>query len=123
MDKDLSYSERMKERQRIILEIDSVKNMIKDCDKKAEIIECEIRSYKQKIKDLEKELFETNKKKSELENEIKEFNSDYIKIGIPVPENSGYEMLNGLPSMKRDINIKLIKFLNDNKIREVFILI
>jgi peptidoglycan hydrolase CwlO-like protein len=50
MSKDLSYSERMKERQRIIWEIDSVKNMIKDCDKKSEKIKYEIESYKQNIK-------------------------------------------------------------------------
>jgi hypothetical protein len=41
---------------------------------------------------------------------------------ISVPENEGYEIDNGLPEMKRDINLKLVFYLldDDNKVRQVF---
>jgi hypothetical protein len=39
---------------------------------------------------------------------------------ISVPENEGYEIENGLPDMKRDINLKLVYYLNENQIRQVF---
>jgi hypothetical protein len=40
---------------------------------------------------------------------------------ISVPENEGYEIVNGLPNMKRDINLKLVYYLNENKIKQVLI--
>jgi hypothetical protein len=39
---------------------------------------------------------------------------------ISVPENEGYEIENGLPDMKRDINLKLVYYLDESKIRQVF---
>jgi hypothetical protein len=42
------------------------------------------------------------------------------KIRIVVPKNEGYEIENGLLDMKRDVNLKLVAFLNEDKIRQVF---
>jgi hypothetical protein len=44
-----------------------------------------------------------------------------INSGILVPES--YEIENGLPEMKRDINLKLVYYLDENQIREVFFFI
>jgi hypothetical protein len=42
--------------------------------------------------------------------------------GILVPKDEGYEIVNGLLDMKRDINLKLVFYLADdeNKIKQVF---
>jgi hypothetical protein len=68
----------------------------------------------------------TEEKKDEMEkvrknNELKDLESKYLKIGIPVPESKGYDfnIENGLFGMKRDINIKLTKYLKEPDVRQV----
>jgi hypothetical protein len=108
---NMSYEERMKERRRLISEIDSIELKVKDRNRKIEEIK------NKKI--LEKELEIIQNEKSEFERQLKELEKTYIKNGIPVPEKEGYEILNGLFGMKRDFNLKLTEHLDDDKIREV----
>jgi hypothetical protein len=64
------------------------------------------------------------KEQTELKEIINNLKEEVVVMGIPVPENEGYEIMNGLPNMRRDINLKLIFYLfDDNKIRQVFIII
>jgi predicted nucleic acid-binding Zn-ribbon protein len=129
MEKNLSYLERIKERQRIISEINSLQLQVDEINRKISDVELEIEGFKMKINVLEKEI-EIRKKKIEqhtkekrkFENMMKELDEKYVKKGIPVPENEGYEISNGIPNMKRDINLKLVVFLNDDKVRQVYCL-
>jgi hypothetical protein len=50
-------------------------------------------------------------------------NNFNAKRRILVPKDEGYEIENGLPNMKRDINLKLVAFLNDDKIKQVFFIL
>jgi predicted nucleic acid-binding Zn-ribbon protein len=109
---NMSYEERMKERKRLISEMDSIELKVKDWERKIEEIK------NKKI--LEKELENTQSEKSEFERQLRELEKTYIKNGIPVPEE-GYEILNGLFGMKRDINLKLTKYLDNDKIRQVLL--
>jgi type III secretory pathway component EscV len=90
----LSYSERMKERNRIISEIDP--------------LQLKLESLKEKTRE-----------KRKLEKKINKLKEKYIRNGIRVPENEGYEISNGLLGMKRDINLKLTDKLDDDKIKQV----
>jgi predicted nucleic acid-binding Zn-ribbon protein len=108
----MSYEERMKERRRLISEIDSVKLKVKDWNKKIEEI-------KKKKKISKKELENIQNEKFQFERQLRELEKTYIESGIPVPEKEGYEILNGLLGMKRDINLKLTEHLDDEKIRQV----
>jgi chromosome segregation ATPase len=101
----LSYSERMKERERIVLEIDSKKS--------------EIEKLNKKIKNLEKELKNWKIEKENLEEMMNKLKEDYISKGIPVPSEGEYEIRNGLLGIKRDLNLKLIKDLEDKEIQQV----
>jgi hypothetical protein len=58
-------------------------------------------------------------------NPVQKVEDKKIKIGILVPENGRYEIVNGLLKMKRDLNLKLVFYLrdDDNKIRQVFFII
>jgi predicted nuclease with TOPRIM domain len=111
--KNMSYEERMKERRRLIAEMDFVKTKVKDWNRKIEEI-------KNKIEILEKELKNIQNEKSEFETELKELEKTYI---IPVPEKEGYEILNGFLGMKRDINLELTEYLDDDKIRQVLFIL
>jgi hypothetical protein len=73
--------------------------------------------------DIKKEL-EYKKEQTKLEKIINNLEEYLIIIGISVPNNKGYEVLNGLTNMKRDVNLKLVFYLLDdeNKIRQVFLL-
>jgi predicted nucleic acid-binding Zn-ribbon protein len=129
MEINLSYLERMKEREKIISEINSIQPKVLQISRKISEIELEIESFKMKIKDVEKEIENRKKKivdhkkeKAEFENMIRDLDEKYVKKGIPVPENEGYEILNGIPNMKRDINLKLVGFLNIDKVRQVYCL-
>jgi DNA repair exonuclease SbcCD ATPase subunit len=129
MEKNLSYLERMKEREKIISEINSLQLQVDETNRKISEIELEIKSFKIKIKDLEKEIEIREKKieehikeKRKVKNMMKDLDEKYVKKGIPIPENEGYEILNGIPNMKRDINLKLVGFLNDDKVRKVYFL-
>jgi septal ring factor EnvC (AmiA/AmiB activator) len=102
----LSFEERMKERKRIISEINTS--------------ESKLEKIKKKINDLEKQLENSKREKTELENKIINLKQEKLKNGIPVPEIGEFEIKNGLPEMKRDINLKLVYYLDENKIREVF---
>jgi hypothetical protein len=163
---NMSYEERMKERRRLIAEIDSIELKVKDWDRKTDEISLKIENYnkkldeikekhnefkmkikeienefkekikefekiikekienvekepKLKIKNLEKKLKDCITEKNELIKNIKEIKSIYIRNGIPVPEEGGYEILNGFLGMKRDINLKLTEHLDNDKIRQV----
>jgi TolA-binding protein len=100
MEKSKSYSERMEERNKIILKINELKDEVKKLNEK-------IKELNEKIKEYLKEKKKTKKEKEEKEKEIKELESEYIKKGIPVPETEkgeevkGYEILNGIIGMKQ----------------------
>jgi DNA repair exonuclease SbcCD ATPase subunit len=116
-EKGLSYIERMKERQRIISELNNY-----NC--KLEKLKQRIEDNKQKMEDIKKELEKSNSEKTKLENYIKDLNEELIKNGIPVPEETGkYEISNGILGMKRDINLKLILYLYNDKIQQVYFLL
>jgi predicted nuclease with TOPRIM domain len=129
MEKNLSYLERMKEREKIISEINSIQSKVDETNKNISEIELEIEGFKMKINDLEKEIEirkkkieEIVKEKRDFENMMKNLHEKYVEKGIPVPENEGYEILNGIPEMKRDVNLKLVAFLNNDKVRQVYCL-
>jgi predicted nucleic acid-binding Zn-ribbon protein len=84
---NMSYEERMKERRRLISEMDFVKTKVKDWNRKIEEI-------KKQIEILKKELENTQSEKSEFEKQLRKVEKTYIKNGIPVPEKEGYEILN-----------------------------
>jgi seryl-tRNA synthetase len=100
------------------------KEKIKEFEKKfEEKIENVEKKPKLKIKNLEKKLKDCITEKNELINNINEIKSIYIRNGIPVPEGKGYEILNGLLGMKRDINLKLTEHLDNDKIRQVLFIL
>jgi Skp family chaperone for outer membrane proteins len=68
---------------------------------------------------LEKENGNENCNKDFLINTLKKLENIYEKCAIPVPEKGGYEIKNGLEGMKREINLKLTKYLDITKIRSV----
>jgi SMC interacting uncharacterized protein involved in chromosome segregation len=122
MEQNMSYEERMKEREMIISEIDGVKAEVENWDRKMDEINIEIEGLKQKIKNLHKEQEKHKKEKSKLLKKINDLEAILIKNGIPVPENGGFEISNGLLGMKRDINMKLTDYMTEEQIRQVFIL-
>jgi predicted PilT family ATPase len=160
----------MRERKRLLLEIESIEYEVRDLEKKTDEINLEIYDYNKKvyeidrkheeykaiIKDIEKELKEKIKEfekliaekmeniqkepkakirklkkkltdciieRKNLKDKIKEIISIYVENGIPVPENEGYEISNGLLGMKRDLNLILTGHLSEEEIRQVFYLI
>jgi hypothetical protein len=112
---NMSYEERMKERRRLISKIDFVKTKVKDWDRKIEEIK-----NKKKISKKEQKIIQNEK--LEFERQLRELERTYIENGIPAPEKEGYEILNGLLGMKRDINLKLTEHLDDEQIRQVLFL-
>jgi hypothetical protein len=121
IENNLSYEERLKERSRLISKIDEIQKKVDCCEKKIKGIKSEIGLYKNKIKKLEVEKQKIKREKWDFTKTINELREEYIKVGIAVPENGGYEIENGLSGMKRDINLKLTKFLDDNQIKQVFV--
>jgi predicted RNase H-like nuclease (RuvC/YqgF family) len=105
MEKNVVYKERMKIRIKMIEKINGDEKKIEELRKKAE--------------KLRKELSETEAEKKRLENEVAYAKENYVKLGIPVPEKEGYEVLNGILGMKRDINIKLTKKMDETEMRQV----
>jgi predicted nuclease with TOPRIM domain len=103
---NLRYEERMKKRKSIL--------------KKTDEIKIELEKINSKISNLEEELKNSKIEKVKLENEIKNLKEEYIEIGIPVPEDGDFEISNGLLGGKRDLNLKLIKDLDDKEITQVF---
>jgi hypothetical protein len=112
MDECLSYVERMKKIEKINLEINI------DCFRREKlrkmIREEDFVDVKQKWK--------YNREQKLLKKIIDNLKEKLIVMGIPVPELGGFEIENGLPNMKRDINLKLVGFLNDDKVRQVYFL-
>jgi chromosome segregation ATPase len=106
---NLTYEERMKERKRVILEINEAKAELKELNKK--------------ISDLETQLRNLNKEKRNFKEIVFNLEEELIRKGIPVPEEGNYEIENGLLGAKRDLNLKLIRDLKKKDIRQVFILI
>jgi predicted nuclease with TOPRIM domain len=102
----MNYEERMKERERIISEIDATKQKLQD--------------LKEQISNPENDLDTFEKKKSKLEKRFKDLETKYSEDGIPVPEGGEYEIENGLSGMNRDINFKLTEYLDEEQIRQVF---
>jgi hypothetical protein len=88
----------------------------------------EIQNYRQFFDSIINEENENDKEK--YKKEIQDFDSlahEEYKIRekldelfIPVPPGNQYEIIGGLPEMKRDINIKLSRFLEPEKTRELF---
>jgi hypothetical protein len=105
MDEQITYKERMKERNKILTELN--------------ILKVKVEEIKNKIKSEKNELENFYIEKSELENKIKDLEEKFIKVGIPVPEDEEYEIVNGLFGMKRDINLKLIKYLEEENVKQV----
>jgi predicted Zn-dependent peptidase len=114
MGNKLSYEERMAGWRKIVTEIQMVRSKIQELDE-------ELENLKKQPEKTEKP--SKIKEKSKLIDKLNRLNQSYIKIGIPVPENGGYEIENGLLGMKQDINIKTTEYLNDEKIKQVFIFI
>jgi chromosome segregation ATPase len=119
MESHISYSERMKERKRIISEIDTIKEEITNCDYKINTIKREIEELKKKIKNFEKELSYYQSEKQKLENKKRDHKANYLMYINPVGECEGHEVENGLLGMKRDINMKVTDYLSDAEIRQV----
>jgi DNA repair exonuclease SbcCD ATPase subunit len=115
----LSYEERMEERKKIIVEIDGIKIKIENLSKNMKNIEIKIKEFNDKMRKLKKEIKKCKEKKVNLFNEIKNLEKEYIEKGIPVPSLGKYEILNGLLGAKRDINIKLIRDLTDDDVKQV----
>jgi predicted nuclease with TOPRIM domain len=105
-DMNMSFEERMKERKRIITMIDEIKSKIEE--------------LKNKIAQLEEELKNCGTTKLNLEKKVNDLKEEYIQKGIPVPSDGNFEILNGLLGAKRDVNLKLISGLRDEKLRQVF---
>jgi hypothetical protein len=139
MEKNLSYLEKIENKERIIsnLLINNIK--LNDCEIKIAEIKSEEENFEMEInnvediekwenecsepmKILQKEFEKYYKNKTELEKIINNLKEELIVMGIPVPQNEGYEIINGLLDMKRDIKLKLVFYLvdDDNKIRQVF---
>jgi hypothetical protein len=114
MEKNISYFERMKKRKEIIDEMDKMSKNIDDLKKQVDGIEKKISDFKEKLKNVNNELNEKMEEKKKLE-------ESYLKSGIPVPEDGGFEISNGMIGMNRDINIKLTYKLDDHEVRQVFI--
>jgi hypothetical protein len=134
MEKSLTYLEKIEIKQRIISNILINTSALNDCDKKiAEINSEEKRFFKTSScddtekweNDFYKPLNDLEKEKIELQNIINNLKEEFIIIGVPVPQNKGYEIVNGLLEMKRDVNLKLIFYLTDdeNEIRQVFLIL
>jgi uncharacterized coiled-coil DUF342 family protein len=106
----MNIEEKTKEYENISSEINSLISRVLELNKK--------------IKDIEKVAEEYKKEETKLINKIKELKENRIEIGVPVPRFGGFEILKGLPDMKRDINLKLVFYLGDDdkKIRQVFYL-
>jgi hypothetical protein len=113
MDESLSNVEKMKEYKKINVEISEDYSRIAELKK---IMKEAVYIY------VEKELVYI-KEITELEKVINNLKDELIKIGIPVPEIEGYEIVNGLLEMKRDVNLKLIYYLDKKRIIEVFFII
>jgi predicted nucleic acid-binding Zn-ribbon protein len=117
----LTYEERMKERKRIVAEIDEIKKKIEELLENMRNINLKIDEFKNKISDLDKELKNQEKDKRDLENKIKNLEEESLQKGIPVPTDGNFEIANGLLGAKRDINLKLVKSLGEEEIIQVFI--
>jgi hypothetical protein len=81
-----------------------------------------IDDIKSKIKCVQDEDGKDEAEKMKRNNELEDLENKYLKIGIPVPENKGYNIENGLLGMNRDINIKLTIYLKEPAVRQVNIL-
>jgi hypothetical protein len=106
---EMTYEERMKERTDILQEIHESQIQLENLSKK-------ISELKKQVKDCETE-------KSELEIIIKNLERKYIQKGIPVPSDGEFEICGGLVGAKRDINLKLIRGLDDEEVRQVLLLL
>jgi chromosome segregation ATPase len=105
-EESLSYEERMRERRRILAEIDEKKS--------------EVEKLNKKINNLVKQLENCKIEKENLEEKINKLKEEYVSNGIPVPSDGEYEIKNGLIGGKRDLNLKLIKDLGNEEIQQVF---
>jgi hypothetical protein len=135
MEKNLSYLEKIENKQKIISNILINILKINYCDKKIAEIKSEKEKFEIEINNFEDlEICEIKfaepvnnleKEKTELEKIINNLKEELIVMGIPVPQNEGYEIMNGLLKMKRDVNLKLVFYLSDDddKIRQVFVII
>jgi predicted RNase H-like nuclease (RuvC/YqgF family) len=106
MGKKSSYKKRMIERRNIISKMD--------------VIRPKIQKLKENMENLEKQLEACQKKKVDLEKQLGDLEAIYMKDINVVGESEGFEIENGLSGMKRDINLKLVEHLDEDKIRQVF---
>jgi chromosome segregation ATPase len=116
---NLNYSERMKERRKSILKIDEIKVEVEKWSENIRNMELKIKELNNEINNVEKEKEKALEEKLKLENKIKDLDSEYISKGIPVPSDGDYEIKNGLLGGKRDLNLKLIKELENKEIEQV----
>jgi predicted nuclease with TOPRIM domain len=109
----MSYEERIKQRNRIISKINATKAEVEKYDEIINKIEEEIYKLNEKLENIKN-------KRQNLTNTLNDLIEELNKVGIPVPEAGNYETFGGLVGMKRDVNLKLIKYISDvNKIRQV----
>jgi predicted nuclease with TOPRIM domain len=112
---NMSYEERINQRNRIISKINATKAEVDKYDEIINKIEEEIYKLKEKLEI-------TKNEKQKLTNSLNDLKEELIKVGIAVPEAGNYETFDGLRGLKRDVNIKLIKYISDvKKIRQVLI--
>jgi chromosome segregation ATPase len=111
---NLTYEERLKERRSVILKINEVKAQLKQMINKISDLETELKKLNEKKQNFEEKILNFEEKILNLEEEL-------IKKGIAVPEEGNYEIRNGLLGAKRDLNLKLMKDLEDEDVRQVFI--
>jgi TolA-binding protein len=108
---NLKYEEKTKEKEKINSEMKRIQSRLTELKEKIEELNGN-EDFKENVEEYKKE-------KSENENRLKILETEKTKNGIFVPESEGYEIRNGLLEMKRDINLKLIYYLDENKIKQV----
>jgi hypothetical protein len=102
----LTYEDRMKEREKILLKIDKEKTKLGNLNMKIADIEKQLNYYKLEV--------------FELESNIKNLQDEFMQKGIPVPLGGNFEISNGLVGVKRDLNLKLIRDVGEKDMRQVF---
>jgi hypothetical protein len=118
MENCFTYKDRMNERQRILSQMNILLQKLKDCDEKINNLHSQY-NRKKKRENIEKKLQEYDKERLELEYKLTKIRNEYIGGGIPVPRRGGYDIENGLLGMKRDLNLILTGYLEEDEIIQV----
>jgi hypothetical protein len=118
----VTYERREMERREIISKIEECDFLIEEYEKKVKNFRAEINDLEEQVKIIQESLEDVESKKHQIELEKKYLEKEYSDSGIPVPDSKDFNITDGLLGMKRDLNLKLVKHLSDDKIRQVFFL-